>query len=90
MQPKPLTRSRVQNRRFSEVNLEPSIDNVNEIDGLYDTDGIVIYIFVKEKPNIYITKTVTFEHPHRLTCNEWIDKLRDKISSKFFKIHYDE
>lgn len=36
-------------------------------------------MFYREKINVYKPRTITFEHPHRETCNEWINKLKELL-----------
>lgn len=79
VEPKPLAHKRSNARRNSEVR-EPE-PAAGQVDGLYDTDGFIVHTFVKVKPNHYEQKEIVFEHPHRLTCNQWIKKLRDKLPS---------
>lgn len=86
IEPKPLVQKRSNARRSSEAK-EPE-PAVSQVDGLYNTDGFIVHTFVKAKPNHYEQKQIVFEHPHRLTCNQWIKKLRDKLPSIFSATKY--
>lgn len=76
----------IQNARSRKNSMKPDTQPTEASDKneMYDTNGIVIHTFVKEKPNNYATKSISFEHPHRLTCNNWIQMIREKINGIYF------
>ena len=64
---------------------EPLEMRLDDGDNFYDADGIILNMFVKEKPNVFVVKSFVFEHPHRLTCNMWMKKIREQIPSVCLK-----
>jgi hypothetical protein len=56
-------------------NRNPSEDFVN---------GFELHMFEIEKPNVYKHKSLTFKHPHRETCQNWLNKITDYIPSIIF------
>ena len=56
-------------------NRNPSEDFVN---------GFELHMFENEKPNVYKHKSLTFKHPHRETCQKWLNKITEYIPSIIF------
>jgi hypothetical protein len=88
IEPKPFCSSKKKSKQ-SKSDHEKNNKNTNdreqyEDDDFINTDGFIIQLFVKEKPNVFVCKTFVFEHPHRVTCNLWINAIRERIPSDFF------
>ncbi len=83
IEPKPVSQKHSNVRRSSTS--KGSESHFTKTEGLYETDGFIIHTFVKVKCNSYEQKQIVFEHPHRLTCNQWIKKLQDKLTSNCCK-----
>ena len=59
-------------------NRNPSEDFVN---------GFELHMFENEKPNVHKHKSLTFKHPHRETCQKWLNKITEYIPSIIFICH---
>ena len=44
-------------------------------------NGFTLHLFENERPNLYKHKSLTFQHPHKETSKEWINKLKELLSS---------
>jgi hypothetical protein len=41
----------------------------------FTIEGFMIHTFERIKPNVYHPRFITFTHPHRQTCKQWISQL---------------
>ena len=68
----PRSRSRTR-RESTEMMVEPQQPQQSQI------SGFVLHSFRREKTNVYKHKSIIFDHPHRETCNEWLNRLRELL-----------
>lgn len=48
----------------------------------FTIEGFMVHTFERQKPNIYQPRFITFTHPHRQTCKQWISQLYKLASCK--------
>ncbi len=48
----------------------------------FTIEGFLLHVFERSKPNIYRHRCITFSHPHRQTCKQWLSNLYERANCK--------
>lgn len=54
----------------------------------YTIEGFLVHVFERVKPNNYQHRTITFTHPHRQTCKQWLIYLDEYCNCKLNKLYF--